>query len=75
MNLKAIFNVIGILLIMHAGILIPPIGVAYFFHQPPIHGYFSEIQAFSTTFTLSLVIGLALWRVLPSGVETLRDRE
>ncbi|MFQ5716762.1 MAG: TrkH family potassium uptake protein [Nitrospinales bacterium] len=75
MNLKAVFNVVGILLTLLAGILIAPLGVSLYFQQPSLGGYFSEVQAFSLTLFLALGAGLGLWRLFPSGTNALRDRE
>lgn len=75
MNKRAVFNVVGILLILLAGILLIPIGVSLYFQQPALHGYYSEVQAFTLTFFFSLATGLSLWKFLPSGVDTMRDRE
>lgn len=75
MNLKAVFNVIGILLILLSGIIIIPIGVSLHFQNPPLEGYSSEVQAFSLTLGLSLILGASLWKFLPSGINTMRDRE
>jgi trk system potassium uptake protein TrkH len=35
----------------------------------------TETQAFTLTLVVSFLIGLTLWKILPSGVEKLRDRE
>ncbi|MEC7641456.1 MAG: potassium transporter TrkG, partial [Nitrospinota bacterium] len=75
MNLKAVFNVVGILLMLLAAILLVPIAVSLYFQQPAIEGYYSEIGAFSLTLLVSLVTGFSLWKLLPSGVHALRDRE
>ena len=75
MNLKAVFNVVGILLILLAAILLAPIGVSLYYQHAPLDGYFSEVEAFSLTLAVALTTGLGLWKLLPSGVETLRDRE
>ncbi|MFQ5671994.1 MAG: TrkH family potassium uptake protein [Nitrospinales bacterium] len=75
MNLKAVFNVVGILLILLAAILLLPVGVSLYYRQAALDGYFSETAAFSLTLAVALATGLGLWKFLPSGVETLRDRE
>lgn len=75
MNLKAIFNVAGVLLILLSGLLLLPIGVSLYFDQPALEGYLSGTWAFTITLALALVTGLGLWRLLPSGIEKLRDRE
>jgi len=75
MNIKAIFNVVGALLILLSGLLLLPLGVAIYFDTPPIDGYMDASLAFLLTLVLSLSIGLALWKLLPPGIEMLRDRE
>ncbi len=75
MNVKAIFNVVGLLLILLAAILIIPISVALYYDHAPIDGYMSELNAFMLTSCVSGVIGFLLWKLLPSGIESLRDRE
>jgi len=75
MNVKAIFNVVGLLLILLSAILIIPTGVALYYSHGPIEGYMSELNAFMLTSGLSGVVGFMLWKLLPSGLESLRDRE
>lgn len=75
MNIKAIFNVVGILLIMLAGILIVPVGVSIYFKSPSLGGHLSEVNSFLLTMVLSLLAGLVLWKKFPSNIEKLRDRE
>jgi trk system potassium uptake protein TrkH len=75
MNVKAIFNVVGLLLILLAAILIIPTGVALYYNHSPIEGHMSELNAFMLTSCLSGVLGFMLWKLLPSGIESLRDRE
>ncbi|MFQ5451273.1 MAG: TrkH family potassium uptake protein [Nitrospinaceae bacterium] len=75
MNIQAIFNVVGALLVLLSGLLLAPLGIALYFSTPAADGYFSGTQAFSITFVAALVSGLILWKLLPSGVEKLRDRE
>ena len=75
MNIRAIFNVVGILLILLSGLLLIPIGISLYYKTPAIPDYMSGLEAFSYTLAASLITGLALWKLLPSGVEKLRDRE
>ena len=75
MNLQAIFNVAGILLVLLSGLILVPLGVSLYYDAPALEGYMSATQAFSWTLVASIVTGLILWRLLPSGVEKLRDRE
>ncbi|MBI4384076.1 MAG: TrkH family potassium uptake protein [Nitrospinae bacterium] len=75
MNVKAILNVIGILLVLFSGLLLLPIGIALYYHRPAQAHYLNEIDAFSLTFSISCFLGLCFWRFFPSGIEKLRDRE
>ncbi|MFQ5481610.1 MAG: TrkH family potassium uptake protein [Nitrospinaceae bacterium] len=75
MNLQAILNVVGVLLILLAGILILPIGVSLYFQDPPVAGTMDEIYAFGWAAFLSSATGFFLWQYFPSGIEKLRDRE
>ena len=75
MNIRAIFNVVGVLLVLLSGLTLAPIGVSLYFGHAPIEGFMSETSAFKWTFGLSLASGLILWKLLPSGLDKLRDRE
>ena len=75
MNFQAIFNVVGVLLILLGGILVLPIGVSLFYQDPALPGGLDTTLAFGLTAAFSAVTGLTLWKALPSGVEHLRDRE
>ena len=75
MNIFAIFNVVGVLLLLLSGLLILPIGISFYYHNPSLPGYMTEAQAFTLTLVVSFLFGLTLWKILPSGVEKLRDRE
>ena len=75
MNLKAIFNVIGILLILLSGILLVPIAVSLIYADPALPGHWTSLTAFLSACVGSGVTGLLLWKLLPSGIEKLRERE
>ena len=75
MNILAIFNVVGVLLLLLSGLLVLPIGISFYYHYPSLPGYMTEAQAFTLTLVVSFLLGLTLWKILPSGVEKLRDRE
>tara|TARA_Y100001934_G_scaffold65713_2_gene81641 strand:+ start:1072 stop:2544 length:1473 start_codon:yes stop_codon:yes gene_type:complete len=75
MNIQAILNVVGVMLILLSGLLLAPLGVSFYYADLPLEGYISETSAFSITFTISLLTGLILWKLFPSGIEKLRDRE
>lgn len=75
MNLQSIFNVVGVLLILLSGLLLAPIGVSLYFKTPAIDGYLTATQAFSYTLLATVLVGLAFWKLFPSGIEKLRERE
>ena len=75
MNIQSIFSVVGILLVLLSGLLLAPMGVALYYGDAPIDGFISESSAFGWAFGLSLATGLILWKLLPSGIAKLRDRE
>jgi len=69
MNILAIFNVVGVLLLLLSGLMVLPAGIAFYYDHPPLPGYMADSQAFVLTLVASFLIGLSLWKVLPSGVE------
>ncbi|HAX45299.1 MAG TPA: TrkH family potassium uptake protein [Nitrospinaceae bacterium] len=75
MNILAIFNVVGVLLLLLSGLLVLPIGISFYYDYQSLPGFMTETQAFTLTLVVSFLIGLTLWKILPSGVEKLRDRE
>ena len=75
MNIQAILNVVGVLLVLLSGLLLAPLGVSMYYDHPVLEGYISETTAFSLTLIGGLTTGLVFWRLLPSGIEKLRDRE
>ena len=75
MNLQAIFNVVGALLVLLAGLLLFPILVSLHYNTPALPGYLSGRDAFAITLGAAFFTGLGLWKLLPSGVEKLRERE
>ena len=75
MNLKAVFNVVGILLILLAGILLVPLAVCFIYPQVPDPNHWSPRDAFTLATGFSGACGWVLWKILPSGIEKLRDRE
>ena len=75
MNIQSIFNVVGVLLVLLSGLTLAPIGVSLYYGHAPIEGFMSETSAFGWTFGLSLASGLILWKLFPSGLAKLRDRE
>ena len=75
MNLQSVLNIVGTLLMLMAGILLVPIGVAHVYSQPSLPGHMTEMQAFGVTFCVCLVIGFLLRKWFPSDMDHLRDRE
>lgn len=75
MNIRSILSVVGVLLVLLSGLTLPPIAVALYYNHASLEGFMSEIWAFGWTFGLSLASGLILWKLFPSGLEKLRDRE
>lgn len=75
MNLRAIFNVIGILLILLSGILLVPLAVSLFYADPSLPDYETPVNAFLASCIGSGATGFLLWKFLPSGIEKLRERE
>lgn len=75
MNIRSIFSVVGVLLVLLSGLTLAPLAVSFYYGNSPIEGYMSETQAFQWTFGLSLASGLILWKLFPSGLNKLRDRE
>ena len=75
MNIQAILNVVGVMLILLSGLLLAPLGVSFYYDHLPLEGYISETSAFSSTCIIGLITGLVLWKSFPSGIEKLRDRE
>ena len=75
MNIQAILNVVGVLLILLSGLLLAPLGVSMYYDHAALEGYISETTAFSLTFVGGLTTGLVFWKFFPSGIEKLRDRE
>ena len=46
-----------------------------YYDYPVLEGYISETTAFSLTLIGGLTTGLVFWKLFPSGIEKLRDRE
>ncbi|MFQ5451274.1 MAG: TrkH family potassium uptake protein [Nitrospinaceae bacterium] len=62
-------------MVLLSGLLLAPLGISLYYGTPSIPGYLGVPQAFALTLAGSLVSGMFLWRLLPSGIEKLRDRE
>ena len=63
------------MLILLSGLLLAPLGVSFYYGDLPLEGCISETSAFCITCTICLLAGLILWKLFPSGIEKLRDRE
>ena len=74
MNIQAILNVVGVLLILLSGLLIAPLGVSMYYDHPALEGFISETSAFSVTFVAGLVSGLILWKLFQIGRASCRER-
>lgn len=75
MNPKAIFNVVGILLILLSGILLIPLTISLFYADPALPRHQTPLMAFFIACLGSGITGFLLWKLLPSGLEKLRERE
>ena len=62
MNILAIFNVVGVLLLLLSGLLLLPIGISLYYQFPALPGYMTETQAFTLTLLVSFLTGLTLWK-------------
>ena len=68
MNIQAILNVVGVMLILLSGLLLAPLGVSFYYGELPLEGYISETSAFCITCAIGLFTGLVLWKLFPSGI-------
>ena len=53
MNIKAIFNVVGLLLVLLSGLLLAPLALSLYYQTPALPNYMSGLQAFSYTLAAS----------------------
>ena len=70
MNLKAIFNVVGILLILLSGILLVPLAIALFYADPALPGHRTPLVRFS-----QFLHRLRRYRLLSLEIFAVRHRE
>jgi len=75
MNLPAIFNVVGILLILLGALLLVPLTVSVHYLERGLDGGMSPQVAFLISSVLAFISGYLLWKKLPSGLEKFRERE
>ncbi len=75
MNVKPILNVVGVLLILLSGIMMIPVMVSFYYSEPGVGDGMDPVHAFALAAALSGATGVLLWKLFPSGLEKLRDRE
>src|SRR5262245_65785678 len=68
MRLTVIIRTLGVLFLLFSTALLVPIGIAFFYNEP-------EIQPFSLTFGIALVIGVVLWLPFRHASEVIRSRD
>jgi trk system potassium uptake protein TrkH len=68
MRLTVIIRTLGVLFLLFSTTLLPPIGISLAYGD-------GEIQHFSATFAIALVIGLALWLPFRRDLHTIRSRD
>src|SRR5688572_19897448 len=68
MRLTVIIRTLGVLFLLFSTTLLPPIGISLAYGD-------GEIQHFSATFAIALVIGLALWLPFRRDSHTIRSRD
>src|SRR5262245_65222679 len=68
MRLTVIIRTLGVLFLLFSTALLPPIGIAFFYGE-------SEIQHFSLTFAIALVVGVVLWLPFRHDSHAIRSRD
>jgi trk system potassium uptake protein len=68
MRLTVIIRTLGVLFLLFSTALLPPIGIAFFYNE-------SEIQPFSLTFAIALVVGVVLYLPFRHDSEVIRSRD
>ena len=68
MRLTVIIRTLGVLFLLFSTTLLPPIGIAFFHHEP-------EIQHFSLTFAIALLVGVVLWLPFRRDSHVIRSRD
>ena len=68
MRLTVIIRTLGVLFLLFSTALLVPIGIAFFYGE-------REIQPFSLTFAIALVVGIVLWLPFRHDSETIRSRD
>jgi len=68
MRLTVIIRTLGVLFLLFSTTLLPPIGIAFFHNEP-------EIQHFSLTFAIALLVGVVLWLPFRRDSHVIRSRD
>jgi trk/ktr system potassium uptake protein len=68
MRLTVIIRTLGVLFLLFSTTLLPPIGIAFFHGEP-------EIQHFSLTFAIALLVGVVLWLPFRQDSHAIRSRD
>jgi len=68
MRLTVIIRTLGVLFLLFSTTLLPPIGIAFFHDEP-------EIQHFSLTFAIALLVGVVLWLPFRRDSHVIRSRD
>ena len=68
MRLTVIIRTLGVLFLLFSTTLLPPIGISAFYNE-------SEIQSFSITFAIALVVGVVLWLPFRADSHVIRSRD
>jgi trk system potassium uptake protein TrkH len=68
MRLTVIIRTLGVLFLLFSTTLLPPIGISFLYND-------GEIQHFSITFAIALVVGVALWLPFRYDSHSIRSRD
>ncbi len=68
MRLTVIIRTLGVLFLLFSTTLLPPIGISFFYND-------GEIQHFSITFAIALIIGVVLWLPFRHDSHAIRSRD
>jgi trk system potassium uptake protein TrkH len=68
MRLTAIIRTLGVLFLLFSTTLLPPIGISFFYSD-------GEIQHFSLTFAIALLVGVVLWLPYRHESHAIRSRD
>jgi trk system potassium uptake protein TrkH len=68
MRLTVIIRTLGVLFLLFSTTLLPPIGISFFYGD-------GEIQHFSITFAIALIVGVVLWFPFRNDSHSIRSRD